>query len=159
MHKAWLPTESDLLDFALTTMGDWVNWICYGWSGPGFFYRADLTLNWTSLCALTYLFNISFERGIFPSAWKNANVILLHKGGPESDTNNYRPISLFPLPQKILESIVHSRIYAHLQANDILTFRPNHSTQDASLNLLKQSLGVNGNMRVGVLFIDLQKSV
>ena len=34
---------------------------------------------------------------------------------------NYRPISLLPVPGKILEKIVHKVISNHLEANDLLT--------------------------------------
>ena len=44
-----------------------------------------------------------------------------------------RPISLLPLPSKLFEKIVHSRIIEHLEMNDYLDvnqggFRKNNST-------------------------------
>ena len=50
--------------------------------------------------------------------------------------NNYRPISLLPSVSKLLEKIVHYRLYKFLKKQNILNsrqygFRPSHSTSDA----------------------------
>ena len=45
----------------------------------------------TPLC---HIINVSFTTGVFPNIWKIAKVIALHKGGPNDNVNNYRPISL-----------------------------------------------------------------
>ena len=55
------------------------------------------------------------------------------KGGNDQIVSNYRPISLLPLLSKIIEKIVHKRIYAFLTEYDILDdrqggFRPDYST-------------------------------
>ena len=47
--------------------------------------------------------------------------------------NNLRPISLLPLPGKLLEKIVHGQIINYLEDNKLLTdrqtgFRASHST-------------------------------
>ena len=61
---------------------------------------------------ITRLMNMSLSEGIFPDSWKMAKMVPLLKGGEKSDVNNYRPVSLLPLPGKPLEKIVHSRIIA-----------------------------------------------
>lgn len=91
---------------------------------------------------LTYLFNKSLEASKFPSKWKIANVVLIHKGGDSCEANNYRPISLLPVPGKMLEKIVHDRLYEHLEQNDTLTdaqwgFRKNRSTTLATTKLVE----------------------
>lgn len=45
---------------------------------------------------LAFIFNLSLDTGVFPSAWKQANVILIPKDGASTDPRNYRPISFFP---------------------------------------------------------------
>lgn len=70
---------------------------------------------------LTYIFNLSIEMGEFPSSWKNANVILIPKDGSKTDPNNYRPISLLPLPGKMLEKLVHHRLFQYINSNSIGT--------------------------------------
>lgn len=63
---------------------------------------------------LRYLFNISIETCTFPSDWRAANVVVLHKGQAKGDVNNYRPISLLPLPAKLMEALIHKRVYFYL---------------------------------------------
>ena len=77
--------------------------------------------------------NLSLSQGIFPDSWKMTKIVPLFKGGEKIDVNNYRPVSLLPLPGKLLEKIVHSRIMAFLDSHGILNdnqdgFRPGHAT-------------------------------
>ena len=55
---------------------------------------------------LTHLFNLCLQLGIFPESWKTATVIPLKKDGDKSDVGNLRPISLLPLPGKLLERVI-----------------------------------------------------
>ena len=52
---------------------------------------------------LCNIINLSFSSGIFPDALKIAKVIPLHKGGSTLDLNNFRPISLLSIFDKIFE--------------------------------------------------------
>ena len=52
---------------------------------------------------VTHMMNISVKSTIFPTAWKDALVIPIPKSGNLSLVQNYRPVSLLPLPGKILE--------------------------------------------------------
>lgn len=72
---------------------------------------------------LAFLFNLSIDSGIFPDRWKRANLILVPKEGLSSDPANYRPISLLPLPGKLLEKLVQDRLFCYLTDNNILTDR------------------------------------
>lgn len=94
---------------------------------------------------LALLFNTSIETGTFPDKWKMANVILLHKAQEKTNVNNYRPISLLPLPGKLLESVIYKRLYSYLENNNLLTkkqwgFRTGRSTLDASSDLVETIL-------------------
>ena len=61
---------------------------------------------------LTVIFNKSFKEGIFPDKMKIAEVIPLYKlKGQKDILNNYRPVSLLPVISKILEKLVHKRVY------------------------------------------------
>ena len=44
---------------------------------------------------LTYLINLSFEKGVFPNRFKIARVVPVYKKGNTADCRNYRPVSLF----------------------------------------------------------------
>ena len=60
--------------------------------------------------ALAKVINKSFQQGVFPDQMKIARVIPLHKSGPETDVNNYRPISLLNSFSKIYEKLMYNRI-------------------------------------------------
>ena len=54
---------------------------------------------------LCHIVNLSFKTGVFPDLLKVAKVIPLHKGGSTLDPNNFRPISLFSIFDKIIENL------------------------------------------------------
>ena len=113
---------------------------------------------------LTSLLNRSFDSGIFPNQWKLAKVIPLYKGGNRHDVGNYRPVSLLPLPSKIIEKIVHTRLSSHLEINKLLDskqggFRKNHSTIDTVSKLTNYLFnGINCREVTLACFIDMAKA-
>ena len=64
---------------------------------------------------LCVIFNKSLRLGEFPSTMKLAEVVPLYKGKEHYLETNYRPISLLTTISKVLEKIVHQRIYSFLQ--------------------------------------------
>ena len=54
---------------------------------------------------LCHIINLSFSTGVFPDVLKVAKVIVLHNGGSTQDVNNYRPISLLSIFDKIIEKL------------------------------------------------------
>ena len=82
---------------------------------------------------LCSIFERCIATGIYPPAWKKANVVPIHKKGSRQCKNNYRPISLLPIFSKLFEKQLFDVIYDHLCANQLLTpnqsgFRPGDST-------------------------------
>ena len=69
---------------------------------------------------LTMMVNESFVYGNFPNRLKAGKVIPLHKQGSTLDTSNYRHISLPLVFSKILEKLMHQRIYKFLETHNIL---------------------------------------
>jgi hypothetical protein len=57
--------------------------------------------------SLTNLCNSSIEMRIFPSEWKIARVVPLHKKGSRPVLDNYRHISILPAVSKIFEKILY----------------------------------------------------
>ena len=113
---------------------------------------------------LTHLFNVSLSMCIFPEAWKIAKVIPLYKGGDRENVGNYRPVSLLPLPGKILEKIVHSRISDFWDNNHFLSgnqggFRKGFSTTSTIAKLTDDMFDqINSGNTTLAVYIDLKKA-
>ena len=58
--------------------------------------------------------------GIFPSVQKTTKVIPVHKKDSMLDYNNYRPTSLLPNIEKILEKLVCNRITKFLNNDNLI---------------------------------------
>ena len=64
---------------------------------------------------LTHQYTLSLRHADIPSIWKQATIIQIPKvGKPRHLGSSYRPISLLPVCSKILEKIIHSRLYAFM---------------------------------------------
>ena len=59
---------------------------------------------------LQYLFNLSFEKSIFPDDLKIAKVTPIFKAGNNTELSNYRPISVLPCFSEILEPVMYNRL-------------------------------------------------
>ena len=113
---------------------------------------------------LATIFNKSFLTGIVPSKLKIATVIPLYKTKDPALFSNYRPISLLPFFSKILERLMHNRLYNLLTEHNILAmnqfgFRKNYSTFLALMDLVDNiSKNIDeGNYSIGI-FLDLSKA-
>ena len=78
---------------------------------------------------LCHIINMSFSKGIFPEKLKIVKVIPIHKGGSTQDINNFRPISLLSIFDKIIEKIMHRRLYDFLEHHSILLTIVSYGTQ------------------------------
>ena len=113
---------------------------------------------------LCRLINNSFSEGIFPDFLKIVKVIPIHKGNSIQDMNNYRPISLLSIFDKIIEKLMHIRLYNFLEDNNILYekqygFRKKNSTIFSLIEItekIKESIDKN-KFGCGI-FIDLRKA-
>ena len=88
---------------------------------------------------LIYLFQLSFEKGVFPDDLIIAKVTPIYKVGDSSGISNYRPISVLACFSKILECLMYNRLYKYLKENNILYekqfgFQSKYSTNDATSN-------------------------
>ena len=113
---------------------------------------------------LTYLYNLSVAQGIFPTQWKKAFVIPIPKIGNPKKVENYRPISLLPLPGKLLEKLVHTQLSLYLEEEEILTnnqfgFRKQRSTSHAISQVLNQIYtNINRSNITAAVYIDFSKA-
>lgn len=91
---------------------------------------------------LTTIFRNSLREGIFPDSWSCGLLVPIPKKGNLKSIKNWRPITLLPLPGKLLEKIVHKYLSAHLERESVLCatqfgFRPGRGTSDAVFNVVK----------------------
>ena len=111
-----------------------------------------------------HIFNLSIEFNTFPQRWKLATIVPLYKGGGNDAVSNYRPVSLLPIPGKILEKLIHDHIMKFFENNNILSeyqfgFRKNHSTTDSIATLVDNILhSVNDGKVTLAAFIDFKKA-
>ncbi len=101
---------------------------------------------------LCTLMNISLAEGLFPNTLKKAKVIPIYKNKNLEVYSNYRPISLLPSISKILEKIIHKRLYNFLNLQNILHenqygFRPKYSTTHAITHLSPELLNSLDNKK------------
>ena len=64
---------------------------------------------------LHFIFNTSLNAGVFPSVWKTAKVVPIHKAGDIHLVNNYRPISILSSLAKTFESLVCPFVQRHFE--------------------------------------------
>ena len=110
------------------------------------------------------IFNKSLSSGIVPNKLKVAKIVPLHKKNDINNVENYRPIALLSVFAKLLEKVMHKRLYDFLLKCDILTskqfgFRRNYSTDLSIVNFTNDILReiTNGMFCYGV-FMDLSKA-
>ena len=77
--------------------------------------------------------NLSFNQDKFPSILKIAKVLAIFKKGDKLDADNYRPISLLSNLSKIIEKLMHKKLYFYLEQIKVFYhfqfgFRNQHST-------------------------------
>ena len=90
-----------------------------------------------------HIFNLSMKKGEFIECFKYAKIVPIHNGKSRFEMGNFRPISLLPVASKILEKIVHRRLYDILSNNNFFNecqfgFRSNHSTELAASCLMNK---------------------
>ncbi len=111
---------------------------------------------------LASIFKISYNMGQIPNEWKLANVVPVHKKGPKTSVENYRPISLTCLVMKVFEKIVRDELLS--KCIDKLNqnqhgFLPQKSCTTQMVGYIDSiSLSINDNIRTDVVYFDFEKA-
>ena len=111
-----------------------------------------------------YLLNLSFRTGVFPEDWKKAQITPLPKDGDLTNCNNYRPISLLPLPGKIAKKIAHNKLMDYFENNELLNkkqggFRKKNSTINSISEFTHEIFRAINNKHISLAtFIDFSKA-
>jgi hypothetical protein len=69
---------------------------------------------------LAHIFQLSIESGVFPDKFKTSRVVPIYKQGDPKICDNYRHIALVNTFSKILEKMVATDLYYHLDLNKLL---------------------------------------
>jgi len=121
-------------------------------------------LNTALSLPISMLVNLSISTGIVPDELKIAKIVPIHKSKSREEFSNYRPISLLTSVSKVLERVVHKRLYAFLEQHLILNnkqygFRKKHSTVDAVIKYISDiSLSQDLNKSTLAVYLDLSKA-
>ena len=113
---------------------------------------------------LTHIINESIRTATFPDAWAVGSVTPIPKEGDSLDPGNWRPITVLPLPSKLLERAVHYQIISHLDTNGYLSthqhgFRAGKSTSTAILDLTRLLTdSYNKGRHTSCVFVDYKKA-
>ena len=113
---------------------------------------------------LTIIYQRSYDTGLIPDDWRNANVAPVYKKGKSSAPSNYRPISLTCIACKLMEHIVTSHIMRHASRHNLL-YKLQHGFRDkrsCETQLIEFQADVLQNMKDGsqtdILIMDFSKA-
>lgn len=134
--------------------------------GPDGIHASMLkNLNHQHCEAITFFFNRIWQEHNFPTAWREAYVLPIHKPDKNlTDPASYRAISLTNILCKALEKIIVKRLHCYLEKKNCLDqyqcgFRPARSTLDNLLYLQEEiHLGYNRKQHVSCIFFDVEKA-
>jgi hypothetical protein len=113
---------------------------------------------------ISILINNSIQSGTIHDTLKLAKVIPIYKAKAKDTFSNYRPISLLPSISKILERVVHKRLYYFLDQQDIFYdnqygFRKKHSTIDAVTKFITDiAQSFENKQSTLAVYLDLSKA-
>ena len=115
---------------------------------------------------LQRLFIVSLRLGYFPSQWKEAKVIALHKPGKSfyTEARAYRPISLLNHLGKLLKTIVNNRLKKWIERHQVVSpfqwgFCPGWHVQGACWHLVEEVISVIRNMdKLQAVALDIQSA-
>ena len=113
---------------------------------------------------LTYLINKIINTGKYPLCLKTGKVLPLFKAGDHVDPGNYRPITILPAINKVIEKLIFNRLTEFFEKNKIIKsnqfgFRSGYSTELAVCKFYEDVLSnLNNNQDTCAILLDLSKA-
>jgi hypothetical protein len=110
------------------------------------------------------LINAMIDKEIWPEKLKMQVIRPIYKKGEKQDLNNYRPIALLSIIDKIIEKFFVNKMRNFLEKNNILTtkqfgYTKNKSTTELLIEVNELiATGLHEGKYVGAVLIDLQKA-
>lgn len=111
---------------------------------------------------LTIILNRSFREGVVPTAWKLADIVPIHKKGSKIPVEHYRPISVLNVFSKVMEKVVHKRVYNNISLNIPCEQHGFVKSKSTTTNLAVFTNSVLRDMdkggQVDVIYTDFEKA-
>ena len=113
---------------------------------------------------IAHIINESIRTSTFPDKWAVGSITPIPKDGDNLDPGNWRPISILPLPSKLLKRAIHYQVISHLDDNGYLSkdqhgFRAGKSTSKAILDLTRLlTESYNKGKHTSCVFVDYKKA-
>ena len=114
--------------------------------------------------ALRQIFKRSLNFTEIPQDWKLANVVPIFKKGRKDDVSNYRPVSLTSIVCKILEKVIKTSVWEHLDKYKLIRdtqhgFRSGRSCLTNLLEFLEYiTKQLDEGNNVDVIYLDFSKA-
>ena len=110
------------------------------------------------------LFNGCLKEERFPSDWRKAHVVTVHKEGGKQYLKNYRSISLPPVCGKIFERLIYKELFTFLTDNNLISL--NHSGFKSGDSYVNQLIAIthkiykplDDRLEVREIFLDISKA-
>ena len=106
--------------------------------------------------------NESIRTCTFPDAWSLGIITPVLKEGDPLEPGNWRPITLLPIPGKLLERALHYQIMAHLDGHQLLGSRQHGFGKGKSPAIIEISRQLFDNFDKGhhtsCVFVDYKKA-
>ena len=112
----------------------------------------------------THLLNESISQKSFPNDWALGSITPIPKDGDLSDPGNWRPITILPIPSKIMERAIHFQLINYFEENNYLHerqhgFRKSYSTLTAIHKVLRYVYeAYDLGMSTSCTFVDYKKA-
>ena len=113
---------------------------------------------------LTFIINESLRLEVFPDDWALGSITPIPKEGDRLDPGNWRPITILPIPSKLMEKAVHYQIITFLDDSNYLDvrqhgFRKGKSTSTAIMEITRKLFSnYNQNLHTSCVFVDYKKA-
>ena len=115
---------------------------------------------------LFLLFRLNLENKCFPSEWKKANIVPIHKKDDKQLIQNHRLISLLLICGKVFEKLIFNSLFKHLENNNLLNphqsgFCPGDSCVHQLLPItydICKSFDANPSLEVRGIFLDMSEA-
>ena len=108
--------------------------------------------------------NRSIQEGICPDSWKTSTIVPIPKIRGSKKAEDYRPINMLPIYEKVLEMVVKNQLNTYLDQYKIIIdvqsgFREKYSCETAlQSTLIRWRENMDNSEMVGVVFLDFKRA-